>query len=109
MVLVAYDADIAAVAPVLELTLDYVPASLRCAGTLDVRTRRHVLEAIAELLAGKPSEVTIDVEDLHVTDTDGANAFAYMQRMVREAGVILQWNGLDAGHLRREPARYFPI
>lgn len=98
----AYQPDIAAVAPSLELTLSYRPGQsmLRCVGTLDTRTRRHVLEAAEELLATAPSSVTVDVEDLHVDDVDGANALTQVQRMMREAGVRLQWRGLDAEHLR---------
>lgn len=98
----AYEPDIAAIAPTLELTLNYSPrpTSLRCVGTLDARTQRHMLQAVDELLAVGPSHVTVDVRDLRVADSDGANALTLVQRMVRDAGAILRWRGIDADHLR---------
>ncbi len=86
--------DIADIDPVLELT--FGPFSLECAGTLNFSTRRHVLEAVEVILDGRPSSIGIDVSGLEVADTDGANALVVMQRMVREAGVSLRWQGLDA-------------
>lgn len=85
--------DIAEVDPVLELT--FGPSSLACAGTLDISTSRHVLEAVEFVLGGKPHSIGIDVSGLHVADADGANALVVMQRMAREAGVELHWRGLD--------------
>jgi anti-anti-sigma regulatory factor len=103
----AYEPDIAAVAPTLQLTIDYADGSLRCAGTLDARTRRHIVEAVDELLAAGPAFIVIDVGELHVADVDGANALANVQRTVREAGVRLRWQGLDSDHLRGIlPLRY---
>lgn len=96
----AYQPDITAVAPALELTLQYIPASLRCTGTLDTRTRCHFVEAVEELLASAPSSVTIHIGELHVGDVDGANTLAHAQRLAREAGIRLRWRGLDSGHLR---------
>jgi anti-anti-sigma regulatory factor len=102
-----YQPDIAAVAPTLELTLDYAEVSLRCAGTLDTRTRGHVVDAVDELLAGEPASIVIDVADLYVADIDGANTLATVQRMVRDAGIRLRWQGLDSDHLRGIlPLRY---
>ena len=103
----AYEPDIAAVGPALELTLDYPGKKLRCTGTLDSRTLRHLVEAVGELLVGAPSSITIDVAHLTVADVDGANTFARVQRMVREAGVWLRWQGLDSDQLRGIlPLRY---
>lgn len=102
-----YQPDVDAMTPTLELTLDYAKRKLRCTGTLDRRTRRHVVEAVGELLAVTPSSITVDVAHLAVADVDGANAFAHVQRMVREAGVRLRWQGLDSDHLRGiVPLRY---
>lgn len=92
--------DIAAVAPMLQLTLDYMHPSLRCAGTLDARTRGHVLEAAEVLFARRPSRIVIDITDLHIADVDGANALAHLQRMARDARAVLRWQGLDADRLR---------
>lgn len=103
----ALQSDIAAVGPALELSLDYVQASLRCVGTLDTLTRRHLFEAVDELLMDVPARITIDVTDLQVADVDGANALANVQRMVRDAGSRLRWMGLDSDHLRGVlPLRY---
>lgn len=103
----AHETDIAAVAPTLELTLDYELTSLRCAGTLDTRTRHHVIDAVDELIAGEPGGIVIDVAGLYVADVDGANTLAEVQRMVRDAGCRLRWQGLDSDHLRGIlPLRY---
>lgn len=96
----AFEPDIAAVAPVMELTISYLDRSLRCTGTLDGRTRCHLVEAVDELLASEPPFVVIDVGELHVADVDGANALALVQRKVRAAGGRLRWHGLDSDRLR---------
>lgn len=106
----AHEPDIAAVAPALELTLDHPGKTLRCAGTLDGRTQRHVMEAVGELLVGPATGLTVDVACLTVADVDGANTFARIQRMAQEAGVRVRWQGLDSEQLRgilplRSPAR----
>lgn len=85
--------DIAEIDPVLELT--FGSCFLECTGTLNFSTRRHMLEAVEVVLDGRPSCIDIDVSGLHVSDTDGANALAVMQRMVCQAGVSLRWQGLD--------------
>ena len=90
--------EVDAVAPVLELALG--PASLECAGTLRGRTRRFVLEVAEQLFAHGASAVTIDVSRLCVADVDGANTFAHLQRMARDAGVVLRWVGLEPGRLQ---------
>ena len=90
--------DIHEIDPVLELMLS--PCSLECSGTLNVETRHHVLEAVEMVLDGKPLSLDIDVSRLLVADTDGANALVAVQRMVREAGVTLLWQGLDAEKMR---------
>lgn len=103
----SYQPDVDAMAPTLELTLDYPRGVLRCTGTLDSRTRRHVVGAVNELLAGTPPSITIDVGDLTVAEVDGADAFAHVQQLVRDAGVRLRWLGLDSDHLRGIlPLRY---
>ena len=84
----------------LELKPSYVATSLHCSGTLDAGTRHDVVEAVAALLAGEPSTITIDIGELHVADVDGANALAHVQKMARDAGTSLQWEGLDSDHLR---------
>lgn len=96
------DPDVAEVAADLVLTLDPVarPASLHCAGTLDTRTRQYVLKAVRELLACSPASVRIDVSELRVADSTGANTLAHVQRMVRQHGATIHWRGLDADHLR---------
>lgn len=102
-----YHPDIAAVGPALELTLDYPERTLRCSGTLDGRARRHLVEAVGELLVGGPPGITIDVAQLTVADVDGANALAHVQRLVREAGARLRWQGLDSDQFRGIlPLRY---
>ena len=91
----ADERDIAEMDPVLELTMS--AGTLACAGTLNVSTKRHVLEAVALVLDGKPESIGIDVSGLRVTDAEGMDTLVMMQRMAHEAGVELQWRGLD-GH-----------
>ncbi len=81
-------------APVLELT--FGPRSLECVGTLDTRTRRHVLEAVEIVLQDGPPSVDIDISGVRVADADGANTLVALQRMVKDAGASLHWRGLDA-------------
>jgi hypothetical protein len=85
--------DIAERDPVLEL--EFGPCSLQCAGTLDSRTRHTVLEAVEVVLLGNPPNIAVDVSGLRVADADGANSLVILQRMIRDAGVNLQWRGLD--------------
>ena len=109
--------DIAAVDPALELTVG--TDSLLCRGTLNTSTRSFVLEAAEMLLAHRPPVVTIDISELHVADVDGADTFVHLQRMTREVGVELRWQGLDSDRLRgilplgpfpgRRPPRHGPV
>lgn len=86
--------DIAEINPELELT--FGSHTLQCAGTLDGRTMRHVLEAMEFVLRGNPVTVDIDISGLHVADADGAITLVALQRMGNEAGIKLHWRGLDA-------------
>jgi ABC-type transporter Mla MlaB component len=95
---VADVADIAAVDPALELTLGQ--HSLVCRGTLDARTRPYVLDAAATLLARHPGFVNVDISELRVADVDGANTFAKLQRLARDAHAELRWRGLQSGRLQ---------
>jgi anti-anti-sigma regulatory factor len=95
---VADVADIAAVDPALELTLGQ--HSLVCRGTLDARTRRYVLDAASTLLARHPGFVTVDISELRVADVEGANTFATLKRLAREAGAELRWRGLQSERLQ---------
>lgn len=90
--------DIAAVAPAMELMLER-PATLRCSGRLDGRTRRSLCSAVETLLSWGAATVTIDVSDLRLGDREGAGALVRVQQMVLDAGVSLRWIGLDAGRL----------
>ncbi len=94
----AYPPDIAAVQPVLELTLENEPRSLRCAGSLDARTRVHVVEAVEELLKDAPTRLTVDIDGLRVIDDDGATALTCIQDMAHAAGVPLSWTGSGVNH-----------
>lgn len=89
--------DIAMVDPELELT--FGPRTLHCSGTLSVRTRHHVLEAMDWMLRDTPQRVELDISGLHIADTDGANTLAVLQRMVNDAGAELRWRGLDTRRL----------
>jgi ABC-type transporter Mla MlaB component len=96
----AYQPDVDAVAPALEMTIDYITPSLICSGRLDAQTRRNVLEAVEELLDRRPSTVTVDVRKLQFADPDGANTLVQVQREARAIGVKVDWIGLDADCLR---------
>ena len=76
------------------------PTSLCCRGILDARTRRHVLDEVQTLLAHRPSRVCIDVRELVLADVEGARTLTQVQRLVRDAGAILSWDGLDADRIR---------
>lgn len=91
-------ADVAVMAPAMELTLER-PGTLRCTGTLDVRTRRPLFAALDELLSWGPAQITIDVSELRLGDRDGAHALVHVQEMAQDAGVMVAWVGLDAGRL----------
>lgn len=82
----AYQPDVDAIAATLELTIDYRATSLTCAGQLDAQARRHVLEAVEELLELSPSRVTIDVRNLEVSDSDAANTLIRVQRRGARCG-----------------------
>lgn len=94
----APDVDVVAGAPTLELTIDPVSATVRCAGTLDGRTRRHMVEAVEALVARGRSTVTVDVQALDVSDDESARTLAHVQRLVRKAGRNIRWHGLRADH-----------
>lgn len=96
----ADEPDVSGSEPAAGLTVDCDRGVLRCAGTLDSRTRRQVVDALDELLATRPAFIVVDVGELHVADVDGANTLAAVQRSAREAGVRLRWQGLDSGQLR---------
>lgn len=102
----AEPSDLESMAPTLVLTLDSPvrASSLRCVGTLDHRTKRHLVAAVEEMLLGSPDTVAIDVEQLRLADAEAANALTTVQHMVREAGIALRWHGVGADLLRRAPA-----
>lgn len=98
--------DVVAMANVVLKVDDVVrPTALRCVGRLDRRTRHRLIAAVEEMLRGEPGAITIDVEKLRLMDGDAANALTQVQRMVRQSGVLLRWQGLRPDHLR--PARSF--
>lgn len=95
--------------PVLELWIDDRgtdgPVALRCAGTLDDRTRPSLLSALDDVLDSGVQQVIIDVTGLEVCDVSGANTLGVIQRSVFNAGRALAWEGLDIRHLTaRAPA-----
>jgi anti-anti-sigma regulatory factor len=90
--------DIEAVEPTMNLTL--LASSLVCNGTLNARTRPCLLDAARVLFADRPARVTIDISDVLIEDVDGANTFAHVQRMARQVGTTLHWEGLDSDRLR---------
>lgn len=94
----ADELDIDAVDPMMELT--FRPSSLVCTGTLNTRTRRYVLEAASVLMAEHPPRVTIDISNVDISDVDGANTLAHLQRIARQAGTVLHWEGLESDRLR---------
>lgn len=97
--------DVEAVSPALVLTLDLPvsPTSLQCVGTLDSRTRHHLMAVVEWMLRPAPASVTINVEKLRLADAAAADALTEVQRMVREAGTVLRWHGVRADHLRSVP------
>lgn len=94
-----YQPDLDAMAPVLELSIDYVSSSLRCAGTVDVRTGRHVVEAVEEMLTHVPPHINVDVRALHVADGAGADALRQVEKIVRGSGPRLRWRRAIADHV----------
>lgn len=94
----AYQPDVDAMEPTLELSLDFPKRELRCAGRLDRRTGHHVMAAVGELLVDMPTRITVDVARVTVGDVDGANVLPRLQKMVVEAGGRLRWQGLDSDH-----------
>ncbi len=99
--------DIAAVDPVLVLTVDPT-ATVRCVGTLDSRDRQHLVAVIEEMLGARPDDVTIDIEQLLLADSEAASTLTEVQRMVKRSGAALHWHGVRADHLRSAPALDYP-
>lgn len=99
--------DIEAVDPTMNLTLQ--ASSLVCNGALNARTRPYLLEAAQVLFADHPTRVTIDISEVDIEDVDGANTFAHLQRMARQAGTTLHWKGLDSDRLRRIRPLQVPV
>jgi anti-anti-sigma regulatory factor len=97
--------DVDAMAPALVLTLDFSVSatSLRCVGTLEGRTRHHMVAAVEQMLRPRPHGVSIDIGELDLADDDAAGALIEVQRMVGDAGAVLRWHGIRADHLRRAP------
>lgn len=95
--------DIAAVQPVLVLTVD-PPTTLRCAGTLDAQTRHHLVAVVEQMLRAQPDSITIDVESLQIAGPDAAIALTEVQGMAKQLGASLRWHGVRADHLRQAPA-----
>lgn len=97
-----YRPDVDAMAPILELGIDYAGPSVSCVGDLDVRTKHHLVEAVGELVAttGERAEIAIDVSRLHLADLQAANTLAEVQGMVRAAGMRVRWRGLGSDRLR---------
>lgn len=91
--------DVAAVAPALEVTIDYVSSSVRCVGRVDARTDRYVIEAVTELLTQVPPHLTIDIRELHVVDGAGADALLRVEGMVRRSGRRLRWRKPASDHI----------
>ncbi len=103
----AENSDIAAVDPVLVLTVD--PATtLRCVGTLDSRDQRHLVAVVGEMLRTRPDNVTIDIEQLRLGDTEAASTLIRVQRMVQDSGATMHWHGVRADHLRSVPTLDYP-
>lgn len=88
----ASDSDVAAMNPELVFSLD-PPTFLRCVGTLNGRTRHHLLEIVEHMLRSGPGTITIDVEELRLADVDAANALTRVQRRVKDAGASVHWLG----------------
>lgn len=97
----AYQPDVDAMAPALELTIDYAVPSLGCVGTLDARTRHHLVASVTELLAAADgrSTITIDIGSLELADLDAAHTLTHVEHMVRGAGMGLHWRGLGSDRL----------
>jgi len=99
--------DIAAVDPVLVLTVDPT-TTVRCVGTLDAHDRRHLVAVVEEMLRTRPGNVTIDIEQLHLADPEAADTLTRVQRMVTESGATMHWHGVRADHLRSAPTLDYP-
>jgi ABC-type transporter Mla MlaB component len=98
----ANDEDIAAVDPALVLSVDSSTV-LRCAGTLDSRTRPCLVDAVTNMLRDEPSTIAVDIEKLRLADSAAANALTQVQRIAKDAGAAVHWRGLRADHLRMAP------
>ncbi|MHB1555760.1 MAG: STAS domain-containing protein [Acidimicrobiales bacterium] len=99
--------DIAAVDPVLVLTVD--PATtLRCVGTLDTHDQQNLVAVVDEMLRARPGNITVDIEQLQLADAEAANTLAQVQRMVKDSGAALHWHGVRADHLRSAPSLDYP-
>lgn len=106
--------DIDALAPdlVISVDLDGSTGLVHCAGRLDERTGRYVLDAVGGLLgAAHPATVLVDLSDACVCDGEGEDALAAIEREAVASGSVLAWlderadRPAGAAPARRERAR----
>lgn len=94
--------DIDATDPVLVLTVD-PPSSIRCVGKLDGQIAHCLVEAVAQMLEAQPRTIGIDIGNLLLADSAGADALLQVERQAKQAGTTVRWHGVGADHLRRAP------
>ena len=83
--------------PVLEIWVDgdRPVVTIRLVGILDRTTRDRLLSVMDELVTEGIESFVMDMGEAEIFDASGAAALARLQRLVREAGRTLLWEGVD--------------
>jgi anti-anti-sigma regulatory factor len=83
--------------PVLEIWVDgdRPVVTIRLVGILDRTTRDRLLSVMDELVTEGIESFVMDMGEAEIFGASGAAALALLQRLVREAGRTLLWEGVD--------------
>jgi hypothetical protein len=83
--------------PILEVWIDYSrsPVAVRLDGVLDGSTRSAFLSVMSDLMLEGVHTVVIDAGAVEIVDALGAEALALCHARLREAGRVLNWDGVD--------------
>ncbi|HUZ10813.1 MAG TPA: hypothetical protein VMU76_11675 [Acidimicrobiales bacterium] len=81
--------------PALEMSIedDHSPVLVRLVGTLDDTTSASLLSLMNDLFNEGVRQVVLDVDEVQIT-APGATALTLCQRLARESGASLLWDGV---------------
>jgi len=77
----------------ISVDVDHPVARVRLVGVLDGSTAVKVKEVVGDLLEHGASDFEITIEGLDVSDPDGSETLASLQRLVARSGGHVLWRG----------------